>query len=410
MRGHIAQKGKKYYIVIETKHEVTNKRVRKWISGPDGGFDRKKDAERAMPDILSAFQKGKYVEPTKKTFGEIMEKWLEDKRTVVKHNTWKSYEWLVTTHIVPALGNKKAISLKPQDFHDLYHKTLLPKLATGSIKKAHVLIMDALNRAVVWGEINQNVAMAVSLPQSKKVKFEVWDEQQLNLFLEYAAQDQYHVAFELAASTGMRQSEILAVRRKDVDLNRNMLSVRQAYTLAEVGHDFDDTKNESSLRSIALFKNTVNMLRDHYVRIDELSKDNPLYHDSGLVVQSGVGSPLNPRNLMRNYYLIIEKIQKEQQQLKDAGQPYIDFPRIRFHDLRHTHATLLLKAGIHPKIVQERLGHSSINVTLDTYSHVLPNLQEAVLRNIGDSITGDRKPVLAPVLVEESTPNDTLVE
>ncbi|MEK4062166.1 MULTISPECIES: site-specific integrase [unclassified Paenibacillus] len=406
MRGHIAQKGKKYYIVIETKHEVTNKRVRKWISGPDGGFDRKKDAERAMPDILSAFQKGTYVEPTKKTFGEIMEKWLEDKRTSVKYNTWKSYEWLVNTHIIPALGNIQAVRLKPQDFHNLYHKTLLPKLSVGSIKKAHVLIMDALNRAVVWGEITQNVATAVTLPQGKKVKFEVWNEQQLNLFLEEAAHDQHHVAFELAASTGMRQSEILAVRRKDVDLTKNMLSVRQAYTLAEVGHDFDDTKNDSSQRSIALFKNTVDMLENHFIDIDKLAKDNPLYNDSGLVVQSGIGTPVNPRNLMRNYYAIIEKIQKEQEKLKDSGEPYIDLPRIRFHDLRHTHATLLLKAGIHPKIVQERLGHSSINVTLDTYSHVLPNLQEAVLKNIGDSITGDRK----PILVEETTQNATLVE
>lgn len=204
----------------------------------------------------------------------------------------------------------------------------------------------------------------------------------------------------------MRQSEILAVRRKDVDLTKNMLSVRQAYTLAEVGHDFDDTKNDSSQRSIALFKNTVDMLENHFIDIDKLAKDNPLYNDSGLVVQSGIGTPVNPRNLMRNYYAIIEKIQKEQEKLKDSGEPYIDLPRIRFHDLRHTHATLLLKAGIHPKIVQERLGHSSINVTLDTYSHVLPNLQEAVLKNIGDSITGDRK----PILVEETTQNATLVE
>lgn len=134
-----------------------------------------------MPDILSAFQKGTYVEPTKKTFGEIMEKWLEDKRTSVKYNTWKSYEWLVNTHIIPALGNIQAVRLKPQDFHNLYHKTLLPKLSVGSIKKAHVLIMDALNRAVVWGEITQNVATAVTLPQGKKVKFEVWNEQQQSI-------------------------------------------------------------------------------------------------------------------------------------------------------------------------------------------------------------------------------------
>lgn len=235
---------------------------------------------------------------------------MEDKRTSVKYNTWKSYEWLVNTHIIPALGNIQAVRLKPQDFHNLYHKTLLPKLSVGSIKKAHVLIMDALNRAVVWGEITQNVATAVTLPQGKKVKFEVWNEQQLNLFLEEAAHDQHHVAFELAASTGMRQSEILAVRRKDVDLTKNMLSVRQAYTLAEVGHDFDDTKNDSSQRSIALFKNTVDMLENHFIDIDKLAKDNPLYNDSGLVVQSGIGTPVNPRNLMRNYYAIIEKSRK----------------------------------------------------------------------------------------------------
>lgn len=98
------------------------------------------------------------------------------------------------------------------------------------------------------------------------------------------------------------------------------------------------------------------------------------------MVQTSVGVPVSPRNLIRNYYRILDTIIKE----------HPDFPRIRFHDLRHTHATLLLKAGIHPKIVQERLGHSSINVTLDTYSHVLPNLQEAVLDTIGDSILGNQ--------------------
>lgn len=406
MRGHIAQKGKKYYIVIETKDEVTNKRKRKWISGPDGGFNKKKDAEKAMPDILSAFQKGTYVEPTKKTFGEIMEKWLEDKRTSVKYNTWKSYEWLVKTHIIPALGKIPAVRLKPQDFHNLYHKTLLPKLSAGSIKKAHVLIMDALNRAVVWGEITQNVAAAVKLPQGKKAKFEVWDEKQLHLFLQVAEKDQYYEAFELAASTGMRQSELLAVERTSVFLNIKMLSVRQAYTLAEVGHDFDDTKNNSSVRSIALFESTVNMLARHFFAIDEIIKTDKNYKDSGLVIQSSTGSPLNPRNLMRNYYRIIDKIQKEQEALKEAGLPYVHLPKIRFHDLRHTHATILLKAGIHPKIVQERLGHSSINVTLDTYSHVLPNLQMAVLNNIGDSITSGKD---VP-LVEEKPAKSTLLE
>lgn len=378
MRGHVAQKGKKYYIVVDMHDEVTNKRRRKWISGPNGGFDKKRDAERALPDILKSLNNDTYVEPTNKTFGEIMETWLQDKKTSVKHGTWKSYEWLVHTHITPNLGTVKVTKLKPQHLHDLYHKILLPKLAVGSIKKVHVIILDALNRAVIWGLVSQNVAQFVSLPQGKKKKFEVWNEQQLKLFLDEAQSDQYYTAFELAASTGMRQSEILALRRVDVDLPRKMISVRQAYTLAERGHDFDDTKNDSSVRSIALFANTVELLEKHLEKQERERSSNKLYKDSGLVIQTSAGTPLGPRNLMRHYYRIIDNIQKK----------VPDFPRIRFHDLRHTHATLLLKAGIHPKIVQERLGHSSINVTLDTYSHVLPNLQEAVLNNIGDSILG----------------------
>ncbi|WP_433618712.1 tyrosine-type recombinase/integrase [Paenibacillus cellulositrophicus] len=378
MRGHVAQKGNKYYIVVDMHDEVTQKRRRKWISGPHGGFDKKRDAERALPDILKSLNNETFVEPTNKTFGEIMETWLQDKKTSVKHGTWKSYEWLVHTHINPNLGTVKGTKLKPQHLHDLYHKTLLPKLAVGSIKKVHVIILDALNRAVIWGLVSQNVAQFVSLPQGKKKKFEVWNEQQLKLFLDEAQKDQYYTAFELAASTGMRQSEILALRRVDVDLPRKMASVRQAYTLAEKGHDFDDTKNDSSVRSIALFANTVELLEKHLEKQERERSRNKLYKDSGLVIQTSAGTPLGPRNLMRHYYRIIDNIQKE----------VPDFPRIRFHDLRHTHATLLLKAGIHPKIVQERLGHSSINVTLDTYSHVLPNLQEAVLNNIGDSILG----------------------
>ncbi|MEC4569364.1 site-specific integrase [Paenibacillus sp. CMAA1739] len=247
-----------------------------------------------------------------------------------------------------------------------------------------------MNRAVTRGILTQNVDSSVALPQGKKKKFEVWNEHQLKIFLDAASEDQYFMAFELAASTGMRQSEILALPRSEVDLKRKTASVRQAYTISEIGHDLDDTKNDSSVRSIALFANTANFLQNHFRKQKYEQARNKLYNDSGLVIQTSVGTPLGPRNLMRHYYRILDRIVKE----------HPDFPRIRFHDLRHTHATLLLKAGIHPKIVQERLGHSSINVTLDTYSHVLPNLQEAVLKNIGDSITGESISTEEPTLLD----------
>ncbi|MCY9734681.1 site-specific integrase [Paenibacillus alvei] len=395
MRGHIASKWGKYYIVVDITDE-SGKRKKKWFSGPDkSGYLRKRDAEKALPDILSSLNKGTYVETKKDlTFGTIMKEWLEDKKTEVKHGTWKSYAWLVNNHIIPKLGKTQMAKLKPEHLHKFYHVTLLKeaKLSVGSIKKVHVIIMDALNRAVQWGKIPQNVATTVKLPQGKKVKFQVWNEYQLRTFLDAAANDQYFIAFELAASTGMRKSEILGLLREDVDLNTKIISVRQAYTISENGYDFDDTKSDSSERSISLFPNTVELLKQHFEKQNEQKNElKKIYTDYGLVVQTAKGTPVNQRNLMRNYYRIVKEIQNE----------HPDFPKIRFHDLRHTHATLLLKAGIHPKIVQERLGHSSINVTLDTYSHVLPNMQEAVLRSIGNSITGTKIEAENPLYLDK---------
>lgn len=394
MKGHIASKFGKFYIVVDMVDELSGKRRRKWISAANGkGFEKKRDAEKAMPAVLVSMENGTFVDDTKQTFGEMLLKWLEDKRTSVKYSTWKSYDWLVNKHIVPNAGHIALAKLKPQHLHDLYHKLLLPVLAAASIKKAHVIIVDALNRAVTWGMVPRNVAMSVALPRGKKPKFKVWDEKQLQQFLTATEGNKYYAVFELAASTGMRQSELTALPRSLVDLPRLMASVRQAYTLsAKGGHEIEDTKTDSSERSIALFPSTGIMLDRHLQeqqqkreRLEKLG----LYKDHGLVFQSEVGTPLDPKKISTAFNAAIKKIQEDDP----------SFPKIRFHDLRHTHATILLKAGIHPKIVQERLGHSSISVTLDTYSHVLPNLQAAVLQNVGDSITGKENPSLTPPLL-----------
>lgn len=381
MRGHVAAKksksGTKYYIVVDVQDELTGKRKRKWLTGKDGkGFERKRDAEREMPEVLKRFYGGTLTSKQAESVDNLMTKWLEDKKTAVRPATWKSYEWLVTTHLIPHLGKIKVDKLQPAQVHNLYHNVLTPALSAASVKKLHVILNDALNRAVTWGSIVRNVASTVELPKGKKQKFEVWDADQLNAFLEAANDDAYFIVFELAASTGMRQSEILALRWVDVDFDTKTVSVRQTYTKAESGHQFNDTKSDSSVRSIALFSETVEHLRQHKIKQNAQRMANrKLYQDHGLVAQSNVGTPLNPRNVMRNFYKLLDEV---------------NVPRIRFHDLRHTHATILLKNGVHPKIVQERLGHSSITVTLDTYSHVLPNMQEAVLAGIGTSITGGK--------------------
>ncbi|MEV2661842.1 site-specific integrase [Paenibacillus larvae] len=371
MKGHIRKRGNKWCFVLDVgRDEITGERIQKWFSG----YDKKRDAERDMAEKIKEINDGTFIEETDETIEEFMSNWLLNKKNKVRPGTWKSYAWLINSHLIPNIGNLKLSKLKPLHLNNLYNQKLIKVISANSIKKLHGLIKDALNEGIGWGIISRNVASAVSPPRVKKVKFKVWNEEQLKIFLDASSHERYYLAFELAASTGMRIGEILGLRRVDIDLENAKLSVRQSYTKGITGHDFHEPKTASGERLIALFPHTVSLIKGH-LEIQEREKEQqaPIYQDHGLVIQTNVGTPVNPRNLSRTYYNILKKC---------------DIPAIRFHDLRHTHATLLLKRGVHPKIVQERLGHSSITITLDTYSHVLPGLQEAALQNLGGSIIG----------------------
>ncbi|MBB6689957.1 tyrosine-type recombinase/integrase [Cohnella xylanilytica] len=386
MRGHIAKKGNRYYIVVRVEDELTGKSKPKWMPG---SYEKKRDAENALPSILKKLQEGPYIEQRNEPLGDYIGRWLEKKKTSVKPATWSSYAWLVNSHLIPNMGKTTLPKLKREHFHELYHKKLLPILAVASIRKLHVIVVAALDEARYEGQIAINPAEGVELPKGTRPKFDVWTEEQLELFLEEARKDQYAIAFELAAETGMRESEICGLPRDGVHLDQALLSVTQAYTKAEKGYGIDDTKNNSSVRPVPLFKNTVISLREHLEK-QKVEREQEGYKDHGLVIQTSVGTPVSPRNLLRNYDRIIRNVMRQQEALKAAGEPYVSFKRIKFHELRHTHATILLKNGVHPKIVQERLGHSSIQVTLNTYSHVIPNLQESILKSIGSSIIGGK--------------------
>jgi len=368
MKGHVRKRGNKWCFVVELGRDEYGNRKQKWFSG----FDKEKDAERAMIATIKEINDGTFIEETDETLEQFMKNWLQNKKNQVRPGTWKSYAWLINTHLIPHLGKVKIFQLKPRHLNDLYNQKLLNAISANSIKKLHGLIKDALDEGIGFGDISKNVANAVTPPRVKKVKFEVWDEQNLKMFLETAKQNRFYVAFELAASTGMRVGEILGLRWRDVDLGEAKLSIRQAYTKAESGYEFHEPKTSSGERSVALFPGTVELLKRHRQAQDtEKERNKAFYDDHGLVIQTHIGTPVSPRNLSREYYKILDKL---------------NIPRIRFHDLRHTHATLLLKRGVHAKIVQERLGHSSITITLDTYSHVLPGLQEAALKSLGGTI------------------------
>ncbi|WP_129727958.1 site-specific integrase [Ectobacillus funiculus] len=199
----------------------------------------------------------------------------------------------------------------------------------------------------------------------------VWNEEQINQFLKAAKEDPGYIVFHLALTTGMRQGERLGLRWRDVDLEKGLIHIRQ--TLSYDGKEFiSGAKTKPSLRTINLSETTIRVLKGRKLIVSkEKLSLGPIYEDFDLVACTQHGMPVNPANVRRTFNRFIK---------------VADAPKIRFHDLRYTHANLLLSKGINVKIISERLGHNNIKVTLDTYSHVLPTMQEEVARKLDEII------------------------
>lgn len=375
MRGHVRKRGKTWAAVLYLGYDELGKKRYKWF----GGHATKKEAEKTLTQKLQEINTGSYFEASDDSFGSYMTRWMEDKRTTIRPNTYRSYAWLVNLHIVPSLGHIPLSKLTPAHLQTFYSK--LGKkdkpLSNRSIQFAHTLIHEALNRALKWGLVGRNVAEAVDPPRVEKNKGTSWTPGQTVAFMEEAIQNKYGIAFELAIYTGMRKGEILALHWEDIDLDGMTLRVRYSLTFVKGEALFQQPKTERGRRSIALPESLVLSLRRHKaLQARERLQMGSAYNNHDLVVCRATGAPLNPRNLDDSWYSLLKKTQ---------------LPKIRFHDLRHTHASLLLQQGVHPKIVSERLGHSNINITLDTYSHVLPGLQQQAATLFGESLEEARK-------------------
>lgn len=377
MRGHIRKRGKKYAIVISLgADEVTGKYKYKWFSGYSG----KKEAEADLPKKLMEVAAGAHREKSG-TFGEYMEQWLETKQTQVRPDTYRSYKWLVSKHIIPKLGKLQLEKLTPAQLQVFYAKLAQgdKPLSNRSIQYAHTLIKEALDRALKWGMVVRNVAEAVDPPRAERNHGETWSPEQTVEFLSLAAGTKYWVAFEIAIYTGMRKGEILALRWRDVDLDNAVAHVTRSLTFVDGKPVFQAPKTERSRRAVALPHELVTSLKRHKAQQAAVRLQmRQAYVDHDLVVPRLTGEPLHPKTLDDTWYRLLKK----------SG-----LPKIRFHDLRHTHASLLLQQGVHPKIVSERLGHSNVNITLDTYSHVLPGLQQEAASTFGAALEQAKKKV-----------------
>jgi integrase len=300
--------------------------------------------------------------------GEYLKRWLSDSvRDTVKQTTCESYERIIRVHLIRTLGRIKLKSLSPAHVRGLYREKLDSGLSATSVQRIHALLHKALKQAVNDGLIPRNVTEAVTAPRQVRKEIQTLSPEQTRAFLQAAKGDRLEALYLLAIHTGLRQGELLGLRWSDVDMGSAALQVRRTRSAAKGVPTFTTPKNNKS-RSVRLTARAVQTLGEHRKRqVEERLKYAGLWQETGLIFTSTVGTPLNRHNVFRRSFKPL---------LRRAG-----LPDISFHALRHSFATLMLSGREHPKVVQEMLGHSRINTTLDFYSHVLPDMQrEAVDR------------------------------
>jgi integrase len=308
------------------------------------------------------------------TIGEYLDVWLKGSvYGSVRQSTYDRDTNLVNNHIKPVLGSLKLKKLNSAHVQNFYRNRLDKGLSASTVRKIHDILRRGLAQAVDWHLTQRNVADVVKPPRPVPKEIVALSTDETRRLLDAAAEDRLEALYVLAVHTGMRQGEMLALRWQDVDIENAVLSVRRTLTRRGGKVAFGEPKTKKSRRSIRLTPQAVDALRAHLERqLRDMEILGDHYQDQGLIFTTDTGAPINPSNLRQRSFTPL---------LKRAGLPHM-----RFHDLRHTCATLLLSRGVHPKFVQELLGHATIAITLDTYSHVMPSMGDATAKAMEDAL------------------------
>ena len=337
------------------------------------GFATQKECEAAMNKLLVKVEQQSYTAPTKASVREYLTKeWLPAVKATIRPSTYNSYVQHVECHIVPHIGTVKLAKITGSQVNRLYAKLAETGSKDGThglspmtIHHVHACLHKACKDAVRWGRLPKNPLDAADPPRQKgdgSKEMKTWDKKQLREFLESVADDRLSALWYTIAFTGMRRGEALGLRWSDVDLENARLSVRRALIPINREVVVSEPKTAKGRRVVALDPSTIEVLKAQAARqLDEQDEWEDAWIDSGLVFTAENGGPLDPETISRYWRQAVKKSM---------------LPAIRLHDLRHTHATLALQAGIHPKVVSERLGHATVSITLDTYSHAIPAMQE----------------------------------
>jgi integrase len=359
------------------------------------GFATKKAAQEALSAAITKLSETTYVQPSKLTVGAFLQQeWLPATHARLRPSTRANYETNLSIHVVPALGQIRLQQLTPARLATFYGELLAggrrdgKGLAPKTVRNIHALLHRALRDAVRWGYLARNVADAVDPPRLDSPEMQVWTPQQLRAFLTHVRHDRLYALWLLVATTGMRRGEVAGLRWSDVDFTTGRVSPRRPRVVVNYAVHEGNPKTAKGRRSLALDPATVAALRDHQARqAEEKSTVGSGYLDSGLVFTWPDGRPLHPDVITGWFKRHARKVVWSNGQGQQVG-----LPPIRLHDVRHSYASAALAAGIPAKVVSERLGHAAVGITLDTYSHVLPGLDERAADVVARLILQDGSP------------------
>ena len=341
----------------------------------------RREVQEQLKTALHEQQKGLFVTGPQQKVGQFLTHWLENvHKQSIRSRTYERYEEIVRLHLVPGIGHHQLQKLSPQHLQSFYTKKLEEGLSPTTVISFHNVLHKALETAVRWNLISRNTCDLVSPPRRKHFEIQPLSTEQVQQLLATARGHRLEALFILALASGLRRGELIGLKWQDINFLTGMLQVRRILTrvpskLPGKGYVEAEPKTDKGRRSILLPPFVIEALREHRVKqLESKLKAGSAWQDHDYVFCTSIGTHLNPtRDVLDQLKALLQK----------AG-----LPDIRFHDLRHSAATMLLGMGVHPKIVQEILGHNQISMTLDTYSHVLPTMQREAMSKMNDALQG----------------------
>ncbi|MED4292438.1 tyrosine-type recombinase/integrase [Priestia megaterium] len=328
------------------------------------GFATKKEAENAAKELSTQLENGLNIVDNKMTLNQFLPKWLEmAAKRKVRETTFDNYQRAVNVRILPILGHVGLTDLNGPVCQKFFNHLVDEGLSERYIKYIYTVLNGALEKAIDWDLLLKNPLRKVDIPRGRRRKYVVWTKEELIRFLQFSKIENvpYSALFFVCGYTGLRRGEMLALKWQDINFEKGTLHVQRNLIYREGNFSYGPLKTESSNRVIKLDDETLRVLSQHKKRQSELKLlYGPRYSQEDLIFCREDGQAIYPRTMTTIFNRVIKKA---------------EVPKIRFHDLRHTHATLLLEAGVSLKEVQERLGHSSIKMTGDIYAHVTDEMK-----------------------------------